>query len=303
MTAEADLAPRRQLRNRRGSTLVPDSITEKEDRGHQLRSGKTVSRPSPKGKGKTVKFDDEGGVVQEEDDEEQEEEEIEQHPAALYTSPVAHRTRHGGVASSSPVQSPNSRPNRAAKSKAVERIVKTRSGSKPVSRKGKERALDEDDEDGSDGGMGNDDEEDEEGDADMIDVDEEDPETARRRSTHASARRRRSGRGVKQVETPPSDESGAEPDDEHSADEGDEDEDDDINSESEVSFELTSHLRGPRQLRNGKVVALKDVAEEDDVLPLEEEVEEDEEEEDEPMYTGEGGELLAFSASSSPAHL
>lgn len=219
--------PRRQLRTRRDS-LNEEELAQ-EAHARELRNGKKAVRGSPQNTAKVVKFD----RVDEGDEDEEWEDEI-----AHKTSPVAHRTRHGATPSS-PVASPEARPSRAAKNKAVAKLSKSRSS------KGKERAVDQDDEDELVDLPSSDEEEQGDGDEEMMDADV----TSRARSTRisASSSSRRRSKALLE-ETPPSDadeESGAEPDDEQSEN----------GEESDV--EVTSHLRGPKQLRNGKVVALK----------------------------------------------
>lgn len=218
-------APRRQLRTRRDS--LNEEELAREAHARELRNGKKVVRGSPQNTSKSVKFD-----RVEEGDEDEEWSDENDHK----TSPVAHRTRHGATPPS-PVPAPEARPSRAAKHKAVAKINQSRSY------KGKEKAVDEDDEDEL-VDVPSDEEEEGDGDEKMIDAES----GSRTRLTKVSASSSTGRRFKTQQVEPPSDadeESGAEPDDEQSEN----------GEESDV--EVTSHLRGPKQLRNGKVVALK----------------------------------------------
>lgn len=141
--------------------------------------------------------------------------------------------------------------------------------------KGKEKATDQGDSDDelvdvpSDEG-----EEEDDGDEEMVDAGQRPSRTrSSQDGTATVTSKRRGGRARSQqlVEAPPSDadeESGAEPDDEQSED-GEEE-------HQETMAEVVSHLRASKQLRNGKVVALKTA------------FEDEEEDEDEEMDDADG---------------
>lgn len=147
-----------------------------------------------------------------------------------FASPIAHRTRHGTQA---PAVSPRSRPRRAAKAKAVARIRTIDGGS--------------DTDDGEN--------EDEDGDDAMAEFEAGDHHTsdgndpAGRRGARRNTRSRSAS-----IEPSPSD-----ADEESGGEEADEDVD---QSEAEMAV---SHLRGPRNNRKGKVIALRVMACEEDL--------------------------------------
>ncbi|GAA5932850.1 serine/threonine kinase [Sporobolomyces koalae] len=181
--------------------------------------------------------------------------EEEAEPTPRFVSPVAHRTRRGQRPPSASDAAPSrtiianaqgspARPERVAKRKAVAKI------------KGKERADDDHDEDPAEDEMQLDEFEDEVVSHD--DSEEEEEETAATRDASDNHRRRRSMRKtvVRQVETPPSD-----------ADE---------ESGGEEVVELKSHLRAAgRGGKNGKVVRLRNLEDDEPELGIQDEEDED----------------------------